>query len=69
MDTSEEKEDRINMELSTEDITRDQQLVEEKEEIPLTQEEEEAQKTMQAFDELLEIKEKVFMKIIHEYVC
>jgi hypothetical protein len=69
MDTSEEKEDRINIELSTEDITRDQQLVEEKEEIPLTQEEEEAQKTMQAFDELLEIKEKVFMKIIHEYVC
>lgn len=62
MDTSEEKEAHVNMEVSTEDTTNDQQLVEEKEEIPLTQEEEEAQKTMQAFDELLEIKEKVYTK-------
>lgn len=64
MDTSEEKEAHVNMEVSTEDTTNDQQLVEGKEEVPLTQEEEEeeAQKTMQAFDELLEIKEKVYMR-------
>lgn len=60
MDTVEEKQVDINMEMPEEAVaehTHDGQN-----NAALTAEEQESQKTMQAYDELLEIKEKVCMR-------
>lgn len=56
MDTVEEKQVDVNMEMSEQVV--DVQATNENQ-VTLTAEEQEGQKTMQAYDELLEIKEKV----------
>jgi len=62
MDAVEEKQVGDGMELS-EEVVVEQALDENgQNDTSLTAEEQEGQKTMQAYDELLEIKEKVFMQ-------
>lgn len=62
MDAVEEKQVGDGMELS-EEVVVEQALDENgQNDTALTAEEQEGQKTMQAYDELLEIKEKVFMQ-------
>lgn len=60
MDTVAEKQVDVNMEMSEETVVeRTDDDDNDQSNVTLTAEEQESQKTMQAYDELLEIKEKV----------